>query len=172
MMMKMLEAGGLHALTDDVRAADEDNPRGYYELEKVKWLRKDASWIAEAEGKAIKVVSLLLEELPAGHSYRVLFMRRRLREVLDSQRRMLIRRGRPTYPVTDERMLEYFERHLAKADEWLKGRPDTRVLYVDYNEVLEKPAEWVERVNAFLGGTLDAAGMAAVVDRRLYRRRE
>jgi hypothetical protein len=84
---------------------------------------------------------------------------------------MLIHRGKPAYPVTDERMLAYFERHLAKADAWLKQRPDTRVLYVSYNEVLEQPADWADRVNAFLGGTLDSAAMTAVVDEQLYRRR-
>jgi hypothetical protein len=30
MMMKMLEAGGIPPLTDNVRKADHDNPGGYY----------------------------------------------------------------------------------------------------------------------------------------------
>jgi hypothetical protein len=171
MMMKMLEAGGLHALTDNIRAADEDNPKGYYELEKVKELKNDASWIADAEGKVVKVISALLKDLPAGQSYRVLFMRRRMQEILDSQRQMLIRRGQPTDKVPDEKMAAMFENHLVKVDEWLRQQPNMQLLNVNYNEVLEKPVEWVERINAFLGDSLDAAAMTAVVDRQLYRQR-
>ncbi len=29
LMMQMIDAGGLRALTDEARARDEDNPRGY-----------------------------------------------------------------------------------------------------------------------------------------------
>ena len=36
MMMKMLEAGGMQILTDNLRTADENNPKGYYEYERVK----------------------------------------------------------------------------------------------------------------------------------------
>ena len=36
LMMQMLSAGGLPALTDDLREADESNPRGYFEFEPVK----------------------------------------------------------------------------------------------------------------------------------------
>ena len=36
MAMKMLTAAGLPAVVDDVRTADEDNPRGYFEDERVK----------------------------------------------------------------------------------------------------------------------------------------
>ena len=32
MMMKMLEAGGMQVLTDNIRTPDEDNPKGYYEF--------------------------------------------------------------------------------------------------------------------------------------------
>ena len=77
MMMKMLEAGGLAVITDGEREADTDNPRGYYEFERVKKLDKgDTAWVAQAEGRAIKVVSALLEHLPPAYDYRVLFMNR------------------------------------------------------------------------------------------------
>ena len=38
MVMRMLEAGGLEIVTDGVRVADDSNPRGYYEDERVKRL--------------------------------------------------------------------------------------------------------------------------------------
>ncbi len=45
MMMKILEAGGLEILTDNQRTADDDNPKGYNEFEKVKDLEIDQSWL-------------------------------------------------------------------------------------------------------------------------------
>ena len=171
MMMKMLEAGGLEAMTDNIRTADEDNPKGYYELEKVKELKNDASWIDNARGKVVKVISALLQDLPAGQKYRVVFMRRRMQEVLDSQRQMLIRRGQAPDKVPDEKMAAMFEKHLTKVEEWLEAQPSIEVLYIAYNEILERPAECAATVNEFLGGTLDHAAMVGVVDKQLYRQR-
>ncbi len=42
-----------------IRAADRDNPRGYYEFERVKKTKQDPSWLADARGKAVKMVSSL-----------------------------------------------------------------------------------------------------------------
>jgi hypothetical protein len=85
LMMQMIHAGGIPALTDKVRASDEDNPKGYFELEAVKRTKKDDSWLAEAAGRVVKMVHLLLYDLPVNHQYRVVFMRRELREVVRSQ---------------------------------------------------------------------------------------
>src|SRR5688572_29274329 len=76
MAMKMLEAGGLVVVTDNVRTADDDNPRGYYEDERVKDLARDANrtWLRDARGKAIKIISFLLKDLPPDNNYKVLFM--------------------------------------------------------------------------------------------------
>ena len=41
LMMQMLTAGGIPALTDGQRQADTDNPRGYYEWERIKQLPQD-----------------------------------------------------------------------------------------------------------------------------------
>jgi hypothetical protein len=171
MMMKMLEAGGLAPVTDNFRTADEDNPKGYYELEKVKELKNDKSWMPEAKGKVVKVISALLQELPTDHEYRVVFMRRNMQEILDSQRQMLVRRGQPESPVPDEKMAAMFEKHLAKIEEWIAAQPNMRALYVRYNDALASPADAARRINEFLGGSLDEAAMVAVVDKQLYRQR-
>jgi hypothetical protein len=172
LMMRMLEAGGLPPLTDGLRAADEDNPRGYYEFERVKQLSKgDRAWMDEARGRAVKVISALLEHLPAGHEYRVLFMRRRMEEVLASQRRMLIRRGERADAASDAAMAALFDKHVQRITAWLGSRADIRSLDVDYAALLADPAAGAERVAAFLGGGLDTARMAAAVDPSLYRQR-
>lgn len=171
MMMRMLEAGGVPVLTDEKREADEDNLRGYYEDERVKQLREDASWITEAEGKAVKVISYLLRHLPEGHSYKVIFMERRIQEVLASQKRMMRRRGEAADEIPDDVMAGIFEKHLAETGEWLSQQPNIETIQVNYNETLRDPEPTARRVAAFLGGGLDVERMTHVVDPRLYRQR-
>jgi len=172
MLMKMLEAGGLPALTDHVRTADVDNPKGYYEFEQVKQIEHDASWLEGAQGHAVKMVSALLRHLPADYVYRVIFIRRAMPEILASQHKMLVHRGEPTDAVDDAAMAEMFEKHLQAVDKWLMTRENVQVLYVSYNDVLTDPAVQATRINIFLGGGLDEQAMVDVVDLDLYRNRQ
>jgi len=172
MMMAMLQAGGLAVLTDAIRQADADNPKGYYEFERVKQLEHDASWLDDADGKAVKVISQLVQHLPGQHDYKVVFMLRNMDEVLASQRQMLIRRGRPTDAASDETLAQVFDQHLVQVREWIEAQPNMQVLYIDYGEVLDQPVELAQRVNDFLGGGLDVTAMASVVDKRLHRQRQ
>lgn len=171
MAMKMLEAGGMEIVTDNVRSADEDNPRGYFELERVKNLHKesDRAWLRECRGKAIKIISFLLKTLPDENNYQVIFMNRKIAEVLASQRKMLERRGESS-PTSDERMAELFEKDLREARFFLR-RPHFDVLEIDYNEAVGNPAAMAARIVEFVGGTLDLAKMTGVVDEKLYRNR-
>ncbi len=171
LMMKMLDAGGLPPLTDHIRFADEDNPRGYYEFERVKKLKEDRAWLPDAKGKAVKVISALLMYLPAGYDYRVIFMRRNMSEILASQRQMLLRRGEPAGAISDTDMAALFDKHLRQIEGWLAGQPNMRVLYVSYNDLLADPLAGAQRVNTFLGGRLDVSAMAGVVDPNLHRQR-
>lgn len=172
MMMKMLEAGGIPPLTDEIREADGDNPKGYYEFERVKQMDKgDTAWMADAQGKAVKVISALLQHLPAGHEYQIIFMHRNLNEVLASQKRMLHNRDEDADAVSDEEMARLFEMHLQQVDAWLNEQPNIRTLHVDYNAMLADPAPFVAQIDQFLQRPLDTAAMLAVVDPALYRNR-
>jgi hypothetical protein len=171
MMMKMLEAGGMPVLTDYQRTADEDNPKGYYEFERVKQIEHDQAWLPDAQGKVVKMIAALLRHLPAEYNYRVIFMRRNIEEVLASQRQMLLRRGEPADAIPDEKMAELFGKHVERVEAWLDERPNMDVLYVHYSDVLADPAGQAKRVNQFLNNTLDMAKMAQVVDPSLYRQR-
>ncbi len=172
MMMKMLEAGGLAMVVDNIRTADEDNPRGYYELERVKQMDKgDTAWVTAARGQVVKVISALLEHLPPDESYRVLFMLRDMDEILASQKKMLAHRGEPTDTLPDAEMAQLFAKHLDKVRAWLAAQPNFAVLYVDYNRLLADPQPCVVDVNRFLGGGLDEGAMLAAVDPTLYRNR-
>ena len=172
MAMRMLEAAGFDIVVDGVREADEDNPKGYFELERVKDLadENDWSWLGGAKGKAIKIISYLLKELPDDYNYKVLFMRRDLREVLASQAKMLERRGE-TNDADDERMVELYENDLWKANYLLKNNSRFDTLMVSYRDVLDDPLTEARRINEFLGGNRDAETMAAAVDPTLYRNR-
>jgi hypothetical protein len=171
MMMRMLEAGGIPALIDHERTPDEDNPNGYYEFEAVKQTKADQSWLQDAPGKVVKMVYRLLYDLPAEPSYRVIFMRRKLEEVLASQRKMLERNGRATAAGQDDQVAKLFLSELAKFDAWIAQQPNFQVLNVDYNQVLADPCRQVARINEFCGGQLNEEAMATVVDPQLYRNR-
>ncbi|MBN1268695.1 MAG: sulfotransferase family protein [Kiritimatiellae bacterium] len=169
LMMQMLKAGGMELLVDEARPADPDNPRGYCEYEKAKRLDRDNSWMAEAEGKAVKLVSQLLYSLPAGHEYRVIFMTRAMEEILASQRDMLARRGAAPGGPADAAMANHFEAHLQKLRRWLKGAASIRVLECDFNRLVREPRAAADEVIRFLGLELDVEAMCAAVDPSLYR---
>ena len=171
MMMRMLEAGGMPVVVDNLRTADEDNPAGYYEFEPVKQTKQDDSWLRDAQGKAVKMVYRLLYDLPEGHQYRVIFMRRKLDEVLASQQKMLERHGKADPQISDEQMARLFRGQLEKFEEWIAQQPNFQVLEVSYNDLLADPEPILRGINRFLDDALDMAQMRSVVDPSLYRNR-
>lgn len=173
MMMKILDAGGLAPLTDNFRAADTDNPKGYYEFERVKQLIKgDTAWLPEAQGKAVKVIAIFLPHLPTEFNYRIIFMRRAMPEILASQREMLIRRGEDPDKIGDEELTRLYEKHLRQVNTWLNTQPHVQRIDVHYNQLLHNPTAEIERINQFLGNSLNFDKMVQVVDPSLYRQRK
>lgn len=170
-MMQMLAAGGMPLLFDDLRPPDEHNLRGYYEDRRVKSLAADNTWVHGADGKAIKVVSLLLYELPSDLEYRVLFMRRDLDEVLRSQEQMLAGTPAENQAPSMPQLRRHFERHLESLTEWLERQTHIRVMDVQHRALIESPNEAALSVAQFLQCGLDVDAMAAVVDPSLYRQR-
>src|SRR3972149_7359042 len=136
MMMKMLEAGGVAVITDKQRQADEDNPYGYFELERVKEIKRDRSWLDSSSGKAVKMVSMLLYNLPLDRDYFLIFMKRNLDEVVASQKVMQARKGE-TPRAGDEEMKLLFSRHLSGIEAWLSERKNFKTLYVNYDEAVK-----------------------------------
>lgn len=172
MAMKMLEAGGLSIVTDGLRRGDASTPNGYYEFERVKELDKqsDTAWLADARGKAVKIISFLLTYLPESYDYKVVFMRRDLGEVVSSQNKMLDARGEAR-GVGDDRTSALYEQHLEQVERFLGQRPCFSTLMVDYAAVLADPRGQAARINAFVGGRLDVDRMVAVAEPALYRNR-
>jgi hypothetical protein len=169
MMMQMIHAGGLACLTDVERRANEDNPRGFLEFDPVKRLRVDASWMPQAQGKAVKIIAPLLPYLPAGFPYRVIFMERGLDQVLASQQAMLERNGRPS-TVDQTQMSRIFATQLQETKQLLEDQK-IPTLYIAHSAVLADPASSAHRIGIFLNKDLDQAAMLAAVEPKLYRQR-
>jgi hypothetical protein len=170
LVMQMLAAGGIPVLGDDLRRADEDNPRGYLEYEKVKSLERDTTWLPEAEGKAIKIISFLLPKLPSSFEYRIIFVRRNLSEVLRSQEKMLERRGQPPGPPA-EMMAAHFQKHLQTVEQWLSRQPNIQVHYCDHAQLIKKSAQASTAIRDFLKLALDTEKMTACVAPELHRQK-
>jgi hypothetical protein len=173
MAMQMIVAGGIPALADGLRAADDDNPRGYFEFERVKSLRTDKAWLDEARGKVVKVIHMLLTELPDDRPYRVVFLDRRLEEVVKSQSTMLARSGRAGGGLAPDRLMAVYAQQLVQVKAWLAARPNFAVLEVAHAALLADPAGQAAAIAGFLrdgaGPALDEAAMAAAVDPSLHR---
>lgn len=172
MMMKMLEVGGIAPLTDNIRTANDDNPQGYYEFERVKKLKEgDEDWLDKAQGKSVKVISALLPHLPSSYQYDVIFMERALPEVLASQREMLVNRGEDPDKVSDEELTRLYRKHLDQVMTWIERQPNVHFIGISYNLLLEDPRSYIDQINHFLGNSLDIEDMAGVIDPNLYRQR-
>ena len=173
MCMKMLDAAGIQAVQDGIRTADVDNPKGYFEYEKVKELDKegaDKSWVKNHRGSAIKVISFLLEHLPSDNHYKVVFMRRNIEEVLASQAKMLDHREEEN-TISDDEMTKIYENHLLRTKSILSARENFEVLYIHYTDILTDPAKNARALAEFLDVEEKAEDMAAAVDPKLWRNR-
>jgi len=171
LMMQMLKAGGMPLLVDDQRPADADNPNGYWEYEPVKHLQQDNTWMPQAEGKAVKVVSALLQYLPRHHTYKIIFMHRPMQEVLASQAVMLQRRGTQGGKADDQTLATVFGQHLDHTERWLAMQTHMTVLSVNYHDTLASPIDTATRVADFIALPLLVEAMAHAVDPRLHRQR-
>jgi len=172
LMMQLLIAAGREALADGKRAADEDNPLGYFEFEQARDLAKDASWLTQARGKVIKIVAQLLPALPPGEHYNVIFMERNLAEVIASQNAMLARQGRPGAALDGQQLLDTYAAQLRTVRAQLARRPCMRVLGVNYGELLANPVAGVDRVALFLGDPFDRPAAATAVRPQLQRQKK
>lgn len=169
MMMQILAAGGLPILSDGIRTPDDDNPRGYYELEAVKRTRQDPSWLVGSEGKVVKIIHALLTDLPTDRPYRVILMRRRTEAVLKSQANMLARLGNEGANLEAERLAKIYEAQLEQVKDYMSTHDCFKFIEVWYGAIIEYSRTQVEWINRFLSGTLDVEAMVAAVEPSLRR---
>ena len=174
MAMKMLDAAGFDPVQDGKRTADDDNPKGYYEDERVLRLNEslDRSWLFEVRGRALKVVSHQLKWLPATHFYKILFMRRSLDEIVASQNKMLQNREEThRNTIDDDNTKAEYQKHLDEIYALIESREQFVMSEVNYRGMIDDAQTEAQKIADFLGGNLDVDKMTAVVDRKLYRNR-
>ena len=171
LMMQMLAAGGIPPLTDNLRAADESNPHGYFEFDPVKRLRSDRSWLDQARGRAVKIIHVLVRELPADgqFNYRLLLMK--LPFALQHRALTGENLSNGSASADDATLAKIFQSQLEELERWLVAQPAFSFLAVDYHRVLKERLEIAREVNAFLQANLNLEAMAAAVDPALYRQR-
>jgi predicted AlkP superfamily phosphohydrolase/phosphomutase/tetratricopeptide (TPR) repeat protein len=171
LMMQMLRAGGIEPMTDAKRAADEDNPEGYWEWEAIKKLPQDPRLIEQAEGKSVKVISALLPSLPGKHRYTIIYMVRPTEQVVDSQWAMLARQC--TQPKSEKQhLIEVQEHHSRQIREVLKKSDRVRLLEVSYPELVADPEPVIARLAELLSERFrPGPAVAACVQPKLFRNR-
>ena len=170
LMMQMLNAGGITPFTDGLREADEDNPLGYLENDKVKRLATDNQWVHLAQNHSLKVVVQLLQYLPADQEYRFIFMVRNLDEVLVSQEKMLARNKAKGGDLTAASLKEIFAKQVDDAQSLIQksGMPG---LALRYDQIIENPEAAAQMIGRLMGREMDFSKMAACVNAGLYRNR-
>jgi tetratricopeptide (TPR) repeat protein len=163
LLMQMIEAAGIPIKHDGFRPADEHNLQGYYEWERVKELPRDPHLIAEAAGRAVKVVSPLLQALPKNYRYRIVFVRRDLEQTVLSQDRMRQRlTGVP--PEESAATRQRMEDHLRQTYRLLERAPNVEWIEIRFELLLERSPPELRRLADFLGIPPESiAAMQAVV---------
>lgn len=169
MMMQMLHAGGVDILTDEIRNADQNNPKGYFEYEPVKKLAESSEWLKEQSGKTIKIISHLLPHLQPGLKYKILFMEREMEEVLKSQQIMIAKENKKIQNAYPLALANTFEKQLQQIKNWLERQPNIEVLFLNYAAVIENPQEYASKIKEFTGLALDVSNMITAVDPSLHR---
>ena len=175
LVMQMLVAAGIEAISDGLRQMDSDNPRGYFEHQEVLRLAQDPSVLGNSAGKAVKIIHALLKYVPQDAPIAVLFLERNLDEVLASQSTMLERLGRPAPSLSQHQMRDALAKQLAVARQGLAERPEAVVLEIQHRELITSPLRAADQMATFLephlGRLIDVQSMANCVDRSLYRQR-
>jgi cytidylate kinase len=123
LMMQLLNKSSLEILSDGIRQKDISKPEGYYELEAVKGIVRDNSFLKDATGKVVKIVAPLPVYLDKSLDYRIVFMRREIEEVLRSQEKMLNKdqtsereKFRTIYEMHLKKTYHFFESNLRLYD--------------------------------------------------------
>jgi len=168
LMMQMLEKGGMDILTDGHRKPDENNTRGYFEVEKVKTLQKDNSWLNEAEGKAVKIIVQLLPFVSPDFDYSVIYMIRPVEEILRSQTRIISNLYKEKKTLAPEILEKTFAKQVRRVQQWMEAHPRIQTLYIFYPEVLHHPLNQARTIQQFLGLELDVKSMASAVDASMW----
>jgi len=169
MIMQILRAGDITIAFDTKRQPDENNPKGYYELDGGKIINKlmDGTLILEKyKGIFIKITAYGLKYLPPGN-YKIIYTERNIEEILDSMEKMTGKKDE-----NREETKDVFTKLNNMIKKLIKNRGDVEVLYINYNEIMSNPEKNIEKVVKFLNlSDKDLDKMIKSIDKNLYRQR-
>lgn len=168
MLMNLLNRGGVDLYFDDKREVDIHNPKGYFELEEVKSLGIDSSWIPKARKKAIKVVSPLLRYLPSNEKYKVLWIKRPLTEVIVSQELMKGKNKKEVMQSFPFQMAVDMQAEEERIGRWISQQVNMQSIEIQYYDCIESPSEVGKKISEFIGVKLNPKGIEAI-DPSLHR---
>lgn len=166
LMMQILEKAGFPILHDGIRESDISNPQGYYELEAVKGIVRDNSFLNDAPGKVVKIVTPLPIHVDTSKSYKMVFMRRDLEEILRSQEKMLNK----DQVSEREKFRTIYEFHLKKTYKFFL---ENKIPFMDisYNELMTEPERPLSRLKEFLNLEVSTEKLLEALNPELYRNR-
>jgi len=183
LLMQMLQKGGLETAVDELRDADQFNPNGYYDHQKIIDIdRKNPKpyaidFIESLQGRAVKVYAGFLNLLPveAKLHYKILFIERDVFEVWASRRKMnpqLQQKGNDEMIFFAIRQRENLKRVTENVKQWIKNRKDIEILWLNYKTLVEQPEQETKRIIQFLNTdeifNLDEQAMVSTINPDLY----
>jgi hypothetical protein len=166
-MMQLFKAANAEIATDAIRTEDENNPKGYFELEAVKGIVKNNQFLKDLDGKTIKIVSPLVTFIDLSLEYRVVFMIRDLDEVLQSQGKML---GKDQQDQ-QEKFRAIYSLHVEKSRQFLRAN-NISFIEIQHRELLEDPETTLQHLIDFCSWKTPIDELKTVIDQSLYRNRK
>ncbi len=166
LMMQLFEAAEVSICSDAIRQHDENNPKGYYELEAVKGIVKSNSFLKDVDGKVIKIVAPLVQFIDLSLDYRVVFMLRDLDEVVQSQEKMV----QKDQQDQKEKFKTMYALHIEKSRQFLKSH-QIPFIEIQHRELVSNPKAVLPKLMEFCGWSVSIETLLAVVDPSLYRNR-
>ena len=169
MLMQILNAGGIPISFDKSRKPDDNNPKGYFELEGGKIINKLMESIFPLDlykGEFIKITAYGLKYLPEG-KYKIIYSERNIDEILDSMEKMTGEKDKDRSKNKDS-----FEKLNKIIKQKIISRADIEVLFLNYNGIVKEQEKNIKKIISFLKiNDLDVEEMMKVIDPVLYRHR-
>jgi len=170
MIMQILNAGGIPTGFDDARPSDENNPKGYYELEGGKIINRLINKtfpFEQYKGEFIKITCYGLKFLPKA-KYKIIYSERNIEEILDSMEKMMGKKDEKR-----DETKEIFIKLNNMIKKIIQEREDIDYIIVNYNEILNNPKENIKKIHKYLEMPEESLEkMINIVDKKLYRNRK
>ncbi len=170
MIMQILNAGGIPTGFDDARPSDEDNPKGYYELEGGKIINRLINKtfpFEQYKGEFIKITCYGLKFLPKA-KYKIIYSERNIEEILGSMEKMMGKKDEKR-----DETKEFFIKLNNMIKKIIQEREDVDYIIVNYNEILNNPKENIKKIHKYLEMPEESLEkMINIVDKKLYRNRK